>query len=129
MDYNNLSMNNEFENAGKKSGFSTASLIIAVLPLWILLLIVLFCCIILYSGVLPTDYADVVFIPIFMVMILIPVSIFTNLLSVILGIIGLLKSKKTVFAWAGIVIAVLELLTVLWLFHPMLYSMLLGNSK
>jgi hypothetical protein len=43
------------------------------------------------------------------VFIFIPVAIITNILSVILGIIGL-RGQKTVFAWAGIIIVSLEVL-------------------
>jgi len=110
-------VNNKVENTGKKSGFSAASLIIAVLPLVILLLGFLFCFILSGGSSSDNDAGAIWWLFIAMLGIIVPASILTNLLSVILGIIGILKSKKTVFAWSGIVIAGLELLTILalWL--------------
>jgi len=91
----------------KKSVFPLLSLILAAAPIAILLIVFLFC--LFVSVVIPDSGSVIWWLLIATIMILIPVAIVTDILSITFGIFGL-KSNKTVFAWIGIIIVSLEVL-------------------
>ena len=107
---NKLSAGNDSKNSGKKSGYSTASIILSASPIAILLIGFLFC--LFVSGVVPGSGSVIWWLFIILLYIVVPISVITNILSVIFGIKGL-KSRKTAFAWAGIGIVAFEAAAVL----------------
>lgn len=112
MDDNKLNTDNIFKHNNRKSGFSIASFVLPLIPITILLIGFLFCFIISEGSISDNDGGAVWWLFLAMIFILVPVTIITDILSIIFGIIGV-KSKKTVFGWVGIIIASLEFLAVL----------------
>ena len=94
----------------RTSDLSVASFVLSAAPLVILLIVSVFCLIV--SAVIPESGSVIWWLLIAMIPILSPIAIITDILSVILGVKGL-KGKKTVFAFAGIIIVSLEVLGVL----------------
>ena len=115
MDNNNKqSIINESKDNKRKNGFSTASFVLAVAPIAILLIVLGAYRIIDKIG-LDDPKLTVAGWLIFLLVWTLPVAaIISGILSVIFGVVGL-KKKKTVFAWAGIIIVSLEALYVLWI--------------
>ena len=103
---------NDMKNGRNVNGYSVASLVSSSTPVVILLAGYLIC--LAFSG---GNYSDngsgaVWWYFIALIMGLVPVAIIGNILSVIFGILGL-KKQKTIFAWLGIIIVLLEVLAVL----------------
>ena len=96
----------------RKSGYSIASFILAVAPITILLLVFLFCLVISGGKSSDNDQGAIWWLMVAAVVTLVPVSIITNILSIVFGVIGI-KRQKPAFAWAGIMIVSLEVLSVL----------------
>ena len=95
----------------KKNGYSKASFILSAAPIAILLIIFLFCLFI--TVIVPGGGSVIWWLLIGTITILGPVAIITNILSIIFGVIGLRKGKRTVFAWGGIMIVLLDVLVAL----------------
>ena len=98
------------DNGSKNSGYSRASFILSALPITILLIGFLFC--LLVSVVVPGSGSVIWWLFIILLYIAVPLTLITNILSVIFGIKGL-KIKKTAFAWSGIGIVAFEVIAVL----------------
>jgi len=115
---NNLPIVNVLEDKNKKSGFSKASFILSVAPIAFLLLVFIISFIFSGGGAADNDRGAIWWLFIAAIFIFIPVAAVANILSVIFGIKGLIY-KKTVFAWAGIVVVILEVLAVIlfWVFN------------
>ena len=94
------------KNNNRKRAVWIASFVLAAAPVILLLMVFLFC---LLVSVVAPDAGVIWWLFIAAVFIFIPVAVITDILSVILGIIGL-RSQKTIFAWAGIIIVSLEVL-------------------
>ena len=105
-----LNAENGSKNSSKKGGYSKASFILSAAPIAILLIGFLLC--LFVSAVIPGGGSSVWWLFIILLYIVVPIAIITNILSVIFGIIGL-KSKKTVFAWAGIGLVAIEAISIL----------------
>jgi|GEM_PF-6498308 len=98
-------------NNDGKSGYSIASFILALAPLAILLIGFLFCLIVSGGQTSDNDMGAVWWLFIFLLWILIPTTLITNILAIVFGVIGL-RRKRTMFAWSGIAIVVLEALVI-----------------
>ena len=99
-------------DTNKKNKFSIASFVLAAAPIAVLLLTFIVCFIFSGGGFSDNDMGAIWWLFIAMIWIVGMAAIITNILSVIFGILGLIK-KKTVFAWVGIIIVSLEVLAVL----------------
>ena len=118
MDDKKLNIDNAIKNNNEISGYSIASFILSAAPIAILLIIFLFC--LLISVVVPGGGSVIWWLLIGTIAILGPASIITNILSIIFGVIGLRNSKRTVFAWGGIIFVFLDVLVALVIFGVLL---------
>lgn len=89
-----------------KNKYSISSFILALSPLVILLLGFLFCFLVTVTSS-NGEMEAVWWIFVFLIWIMTPVTILINILSIVYGIKGL-RAKRSGFAWAGIVIVLLE---------------------
>ena len=115
-----MSPNNKLNDANlknpiKKNAWSKASLFLSISPLVIVLLIFLFCLILSGGHGSDNDAGAIWWVFVASLTILIPLTIITSVLAVVFGIIGL-KGQKTMFSWSGIILASLNILTILWFF-------------
>jgi len=92
------------------SGYSIASFFLSASPLAIVLMGFLFYLLVSGGSTSENDMGAVWWFFIFLIWIIVPIALIANILSIIFGIKGL-KIKKTIFAWAGIAIVILEILT------------------
>ena len=113
MDNNNISgMDNIPKNNKKgKIVYSVVSFILAAVPVTILLVVFLFC--LFFAAIVPGGGSVIWWILIAAIVIIGPVAIITDILSIIFGVIGLVKGKKTIFAWAWTIFIILQVLAVL----------------
>ena len=112
MDDNRLNIGNVPIYINKRSRFSIASFVLAAAPIAVLLLVFIICLIISGGGSSDTDRGAIWWLFIASIWIVGMAAIITNILSVIFGIVGLIK-KKTVFAWVGIIIVSFEVVAVI----------------
>jgi len=98
-----------------QSAFAKASFILAVVPPAVLFIVFIFSFII-SGGFSPNDAGGAIWwVLIAAVTIIAPIAAVTGVLSVIFGIIAIIRTK-TVFAWVGIIIIIVEILGVLAFF-------------
>ena len=112
MDYNNFSIGNVPIDNSKRSKFSIASFVLAAAPIAVLLLVFIICLIISGGSSSDNDRGAIWWLFIASIWIVGMAAIITNILSVIFGIVGLIK-KKAMFAWFGIIIVSIEVMAVL----------------
>ena len=106
---NNLQSGSE-KSRKRRTRCSIVSLVLAAAPLAVTLAVFLAC---LFFALFVEGAGSVIWwVMIAMVPILGPVTIVTCVLAVIFGIIGL-KGRKTVLAWSGIAVVILEVLIAL----------------
>ena len=109
---NNLSIGNVPIDNNKQNRFAIASFVLAAAPIAVLLLVFIVCLIISGGSSSDNDRGAIWWLFIASIWIVGSAAIITNILSVIFGIVGLIK-KKTVFAWVGIIIVSFEVVAVL----------------
>ena len=109
---------NEMNNTSQKSGYSVASLISSSAPIAILIIGFLVCLALSGGKISDNDSGAAWWYFIALIMVFVPMALIGNILSIIFGVMGL-KRKRTLFAWAGIIVVLLEVLAavcfVLWL--------------
>lgn len=91
----------------KRNEYSTVSLITAVTPLIILLVVYLYCLILSSFNLASEDDGEIWWIFLGTLLRMAGVIFYGNIASVLLGIKGL-KTQKTLFAWSGILIVLFE---------------------
>lgn len=109
-DNNNIIGADISDEQNRKSGWSIASFILSAFPIAILLMGFLFC--LIASGM---GLGAIWWLFIALIWIMVPVTIIANIVSVILGVKGL-KIKKTIFAWAGIIVVLIEIIAVILIY-------------
>lgn len=103
------------DEKNRKGGYSIASFILSAFPIAILLIGFLFCLIVSGGGVSDNDGGVIWWVFVVLIWIMAPVTIIANIVSVILGVKGL-KIKNTVFAWAGIIVVLIEIFVVILIY-------------
>ena len=110
----NQVISNGTKDKNRKSGFSTASLLLSVTPIAFLLIVLGGFRIVDEVGLNDNKLTASGWLIFLLIWVLPVVAIISGILSVIFGVVGL-KKKKTMFAWVGIIIVSLEVLYVLWI--------------
>jgi len=95
----------------RNNRYSRTSFLLSAIPLTVLIIGFLFCLMVSGGSLSEADSGAVWLLFVFLICIIGPVAIITNILSVVFGIRGL-KIKKTVFAWSGIAIVAIEVLAI-----------------
>lgn len=99
------------DSPSEKNSYSTVSLVLASAPI-VLLAIVFLYCLIVSAGEISNDGTGAVWwILVVTLWILIPITLIFDIISIILGIKGIMR-KNTIFAWSGILIVFLEILAI-----------------
>ena len=102
----------------RPNSFTIASFVLAISPLVILLAGYLICLILSGGRTSDNDAGAIWWVFVVLVMILVPVTLISDIVSAGLGIMGIKRQKgrKTLFSFMGIIIVGLEILTVSILF-------------